>query len=228
MKLLPGRRLVVAPNFHPSADWAGRLSLGAGIEHTAEGIFARPPWRQADEQERALLVLDPALQTPREELSNCLGLFVLPGHLLSAFWEMLAHPHEQGGISPEGFSAYVKEIGKFLAFKQLAAPAGAVFELVVNQPGQKTSLTNSSLWGLINLGEDAAPVVFVNIQKSKIPGLHYPPVRLDLAPGEGLRLPGELLLAGHTSELEQPEVLLRIQLPETATAISQTKPAPFR
>jgi hypothetical protein len=213
MKLLPGCRLVVAPHFHPSADWPRRLSLGAGVEQTADGLLPRPPWRPAGADELALLVLDPAQPTAREELSDCLCLFVVPGHLRSAFWDLLASPHEQGEISPDGYSAFVNEIGRFLAFKQLPAPAGAVFDLVVNQPGQMTALADSSLWGLINLGEDTASVVFVNILESEIPGPDYPPVRLHLAPGEGVRLPVGVLLASGTSEPQQPDVLLLIRLP---------------
>jgi hypothetical protein len=215
MKLLPGCRLVVAPNFHLGADWSQRLSVGAGVEQTSEGLFPRPPWRPAHDDELTLLVLDPAGPTARQELPSCLCLFVVPGHLRSTFWDLLARAQEQGEISADGFSAFVAEIGRFLAFKQLPAPAGAVFDLVVNRSGQVEALAASSLWGLINLGEDAESVVFVNLPQSEIPGPDYPPVRFYLAPGEGVRLPAGVLLGSDVVEAEQAEVLLLIRLPDS-------------
>jgi hypothetical protein len=219
MRLLPGLRLVVAPHFHASSDWSQRLSLGAGVEPTAEGLFPRPPWRPAHEDELAMLVLDPAGPTARQELPGCLCLFVVPGHLRSAFWDLLAQAQERGEISPDGFSAFVAEIGRFLAFKQLPAPAGAVFDLVVNHPAQPQSLAPASLWGLINLGEEAASVVFLNIRQSEIPGSDYPPVRFDLASGEGVRLPVGVVLGSEHSGAEQPEVLLLIRPPEEGSPL---------
>ncbi len=211
MKLLPGFRLVVAPHFHLSADWSRRLSPGAGVEQTAEGLVPRSPWRLPSDDELALLVLDPALPTARQELPGCLCLFVVPDHLRSAFWNLLAQAKQPGEISPDGYNAFIEEVARFLAFKQLPAPAGTAFDLVVKHPGQRRALTASSLWGLINLGEDVASVVFVNVPESAIPGSDYPPVRVQLAPGEGVRLPAGMLLGGDFVEQAQPEVLLEIR-----------------
>src|SRR5262249_17768735 len=153
MKLLPGYRLVVAPSFHASSDWARRLSLGAAIERRAESLLPHPPWRQASDEELALLVLGLSPPTPRQELADCLCLFVVPAHLRAALWDLLARARDRGEVFPDDFNAFVAEVAGFLTFKQLPPPAGAPFELVVSKPGQTAAL--GPLWGMVNLGEDA-------------------------------------------------------------------------
>jgi hypothetical protein len=214
MTLRPGFRLVVAPHFHLDADWSGRVSLGAGLEPTAQGFVPRAPWRPAGTEELAALV--PSGPVSRDESSGCLCVFVVPVHLRSAFWDMLARTQGLGGIHPDEFDAFVSDLAGFLDFKELRPPAGASFELVVTAPDRPSALTASTLWGLINLGEDAAPVVFLNVPAGDIPAPDYPPVRLQLAPGEGVRFPAGLMLGGDGVERERPDVLLMIRLPDPA------------
>jgi hypothetical protein len=214
MTPLPGFRFVVAPNFHLDLDWPARLSLGTGVERTAQGPGARPPWRPAVADELAALVLDPTRPGAREELTGCLCLFVVPAHLRSGFWDLLAQARENGANFADGFSAFAAEVASFLAFKQMPLPAGAVFELVVNRPGQAAPLAASPLWGLINLGEDAASVVVLDAPSGDRPAPEHPPVRLRLEPGEGARIPAGLLLGGARAEGDQPEVLLLVRWPE--------------
>jgi hypothetical protein len=226
MTLLPGFRLVVAPHFHLATDWLGRLSLGARVEQTAQGLMAQPPWRLPSADELAVLLPDPTRPTARAELPGCLCLLVLPVHLRAAFWDLLARAPEPGAIPAEDFSAFVAEIARFLAFKELPVPAGAVFDLVVTRPKPETCLAPAGLWGLINLGEDAASVVFLNVPAGEVPAGDYPPVRLRLGPGEGVRVPAGILLGTGTSgtsgtdesERDQPDVLLLIRLPPGAPA----------
>jgi len=213
MTLLPGVRLVVAPHFHLALDGPGRLSLGARVEQTAEGPVARPPWRPVSADELAVLLLDPTRPITREELPGCLCLFVVPVHLRSGFWDLLARAPEPGAVPAEGFGAFVAETAQFLAFKQLPVPAGAVFDLVVTRSGPATGLAAAALWGLINLGEDGASVVFLNVPAGEIPAADYPPVRLQLGPGEGVRIPAGILLSTDGYEWDQPDVLLLIRLP---------------
>jgi hypothetical protein len=211
MKLLPGRRLVVAPHFHASADWSRRLLLGAGLERAAEGLSPRGPWRPAGADELALLVLDPGRPTARGELPGCLCLFVVPGHLRASFWRLVAGALEMGEVPAGGFDAFVAELARFLAFKQLAAPAGAVFDLVVSPPGRPPALADPAPWGLVNLGEEAAWVAFVNVPAVEVPGPDYPPVRLLLAPGEGVRFPPGLAAGPDSGGQEDPDVLLLVR-----------------
>ena len=213
MTPLPGFRFVVAPNFHLDLDWPARLSLGAGVESTAQGPVARPPWRPASAEELVALVLDPTRPITREELPGCLCLFVVPVHLRSGFWDLLARAPEPGVVPAEGFGAFAAETARFLAFKQLPVPVGAVFDLVVTRPGSATCLATAALWGLINLGEDAASVVFLNVPAGEISAADYPPVRLQLGPGEGVRIPAGMLLGTNGFGRDQPDVLLLIRLP---------------
>ena len=213
MKLQPGYRLAVCPHFHLAEDWSRRVSLGAGIDRTAAGLVPRLPWRPASDDELALLLLDPTLPTAREALPDCLGLFVVPSHLRSAFWDLLASAQERGEVPRDGFDAFVGEMAGFLAFKQLPTPAGAVFELVVNGPGQTSPLAIAPVWGVINLAEDADAVVFVNLPGGDMPPPDYPPVRLQIGPGEGLRLPrGGMLVGSDHPAREEPAVLLVVGL----------------
>jgi len=213
MTPLPGVRIVAAPYFHLDIDWPARLSLGAGVESTAQGPVARPPWRPASADELAVLLLDPTGTTARAELPGCLCLLVLPAHLRAAFWDLLARAPESGTVPAEGFGAFAAETARFLAFKQLPVPAGAVFDLVVTQPGPATPLAAAPLWGLINLGEDATSVVFLNVPADEIPAADHPPVRLQLGPGEGVRIPAGILLGTDGCQRDQPDVLLLVRLP---------------
>jgi hypothetical protein len=192
----PGLRFAVAPHFHLDADWPARLAVGS-------------PWRPVGADDLAALVLDPTAPAAREELSGCVCLFVVPVHLRASFWDLLAEAHEGGAIPAEGYSAFVSSLGSFLAFKQLRPPAGAVFDLVVQRPRQPAPLAD--LWGLINLGEEAASVVLLSVA-----GSGYPAVRLRLGPGEGARVPAGALLGSDEGEGEHPDVLLLIRLPQAA------------
>ena len=210
MTLLPGFRVAVAPSFHLAGDWPERMSLGAGLEQTATGLVARPPWRLLSEDELAVLTPNPSM--PCEELCNCLCLFVVPVHLRSRFWDLLAQSQEHGEVPSDGFGDFVADVAGFLAFKRMRLPAGAISELVLNRPGPTAPLVASSLWGLINLGEDAASLVFLNVPVHDIPGPDYPPLRFQLAPGEGIQVPAGMLLGSVGPEREHSDVLLRIRL----------------
>jgi hypothetical protein len=96
----------------------------------------------------------------------------------------------------------------------LPLPGGAVFELVAHAPGQAAPLTATCLWGLINLGETAASVVFFDraAREGVVPD--HTPVRLRLEPGEGVRIPAGVLLGSDGLQQEQPDVLLLIRLPD--------------
>jgi hypothetical protein len=213
MTLPPGVRFAVAPNFHLDIDWPGRLSVGASVERTAGGPVPCPPWRPASAEEVTALVPDPTRPGAREELPGCLCLFVVPAHLRSAFWDLLVQAQEEGAISPTGFNAFAADVASFLAFKQLPVPAGAVFELVVSRPGKAALPADSPLWSLINLGEDAASLVCLNVAVGDTAAPESLPVRLQLQPGEGVRVPAGTLLGSDGLQREQPEVWLLIRWP---------------
>ena len=201
MTLLPGFGLVVAPFFQLDVNWQERLTSGAGVEQTSLGLIPRSPWRAAEAEDLGVLIASPPCAS--EHKNDCLCLFNVPLHLRSSFWKVLARAHASGAIAAEDFNSWSAKVASFLAFKELCLPAGAVFELVMNTPGQTLLRAAPSLWGLILLSEDNAGVIFLNIPASDVPDLEYPPLRLELAPGEGLRVPAGYALVRVSSSPDE-------------------------
>jgi hypothetical protein len=251
--LRPGCRLVVAPSFHLPVDWPRRVLLGPGVEREGDGHVARPGWRPPDAAELALLLPGPATPIERRRLRDHLCLFRLPRHLLSAWWRV-AEGADEGGRLP-GLDAFVADVAEFLAFKGLPVPEGAVFDLLVSAPGLRSVRRDgrpglafnvaaatplplaeeAGLWGAINLGDEAAALLFVNLTAPDLlaaledggagpPGTlgelaerfltlrpDYPVVRLAVEPGEGVRFPaGGLLVDFCTLGRREPDVLLLV------------------
>jgi hypothetical protein len=171
--------VAVAPNFHLPDAPMGRILVpdGAG-------------WRPSSEKERLALELPGATSDGR---GGPVLLFALPRRLRSSFWELL----EQGGEAGR-FDAFASDVGRFLAFKQLPPPDGAVFEFVLHGAGGRVE--PGGLWGVVNLGED--PVLV------GLPGL-----RVRLAAGEGSRLPEEIEAEVLSPEGDTPNVLLTVRRP---------------
>jgi hypothetical protein len=110
---------------------------------------------------------------------------------------------------------FVAAVADFLSFKELPVPEGAVFDVVVSQPGLFASHQfGPSIWGGINLGEEATSLVFLNQSPGEAPtlGAQYPPVRLRIEPGEGFRFPASgMLVHGCTLDQQGPAVLLLVR-----------------
>src|SRR5215831_7311984 len=102
MNLTHGHPLVVAPFFHASIDWPGRLLVGGGVEQEQGRFMPRPPWHTPTAAELAALITEraPAL---REDLDGCLCLFALPQHLQSTWWDLLDRARLAGTTHLEGF-----------------------------------------------------------------------------------------------------------------------------
>lgn len=189
MELQPGCLLVVAPHFYLSVDWSERLLLGT-VEEVDGGFFPRLTWRAPTADEQRVLAGDPLLLTQDEARAKGLCLLALPRHLHSAFWGMLEEAQSAQAAHLEGFDRFVGEVARFLDFKGLSVPPGAVFDLVVSKPGQRSiqwdadadrpigltfnlapwvawPITEEAhaprLWGGFNLGDEAVQVLFVNL-----------------------------------------------------------------
>jgi hypothetical protein len=134
-------------------------------------------------------MLCPELTLPlrRQSLQDCLCLFQLPQHLRSAWWRLLEQAEKTGHAHLEGFDAFVTEVARFLAFKDVPIPEGAAFDLLVSKPGlrslplggetrglacnlaEATALpvtdetTCPRLWGGINLGDEPTALLFINL-----------------------------------------------------------------
>ena len=167
MTSLPGHRLVIAPNFHIEVDWPNRIQLGTIVKPSAQGLAPSQRWRPATTEELALLVAPES--TTAVDLTHSMRLFVLPVHLRTAFWSMLTRSSERASIPPNEFTEFAAKVSSFLDFKGLRLPAGACCDLVVKRPGSAPPLEESSLWGLVNLGEDAISLVYLNAPAANLP-----------------------------------------------------------
>jgi hypothetical protein len=193
----PDCRFAIASRFHVPPDWSRRLALGA-------------PWRTPTEAERAGLVRAAAVAAngPNEDVL----LFGLPRHLLAEWQELLERAATSAAGALDGFDAYAGRVGAFLAFKGLPVPAEATCEVLASASGQESvswdgANASARLWGGVNLGDEAAAVVFADL-----PHQDAPPVRLLLGPGEGFRLPERgPLVRGCTLNMQEPSLLLLIR-----------------
>jgi hypothetical protein len=228
MTLRPGYRIVVAPSFHLRINRDGRMLLGSGTEREGTGFFPIPDWRQVDDREWDLLVSGPSHP---QDFSGCLSLFQLPRHHL-ARWEQLLEQAEQSGAAHlNGFDDFITDVAAFLAFKDLSVPEGAVFDLRVSAPGQRSvpwsgemaglafnlsaetpypleEMTHrAGLWGGLNLGNEATSLLLINLPPRELMS------ELDRGSSEcsSPRTFGELAERFFTLRPDYPAVLLRIQ-----------------
>jgi hypothetical protein len=178
-----------------------------------------------------LLVPDPSLPLARQDLEKCLCLFRLPQHLLSAWWQILEQAQETGKTRLEGFDAFVAAVAGFLAFKDIAVPEDAAFDLLVSKAGQRsiqrpgqppglgftfTAVTpvpvpaearRSGLWGGINLGDEPTSLLFINLPPPTLLA-ELGPRHPELSPPGTL---GELAEQFLTLWPDYPPVRLRIE-----------------
>jgi hypothetical protein len=234
-------------------DWSQRILLGTPEHGTGNDLLACSAWRTAGEGEVDLLVDPSPATSPGPDDSLC--LFQLPRHLLDTWWRLLERAGETGSGHLEGFDAFAVEVARFLAFKEIPVPEGARFDLLVTGPGQVSvrlegpapdpaADAGSRLWGAINLGTEAASLVFLNLPPRALEGElvshfltlfpDYPLVRLRIEPGEGYRLPaGGLHTAGCTLDQADPDVWLLVRhgegvpesvgFPRVATSLTRRK-----
>jgi hypothetical protein len=266
MTLQAGYRFAVAPHCHVPVEWPCRILLGPGVAEAGGRFFPVPSWRPPTPGELTLLLptSDTALASVEAEDSVC--LFQLPVHLQSAWWNLLEQAAGVlGGGQLPGFDTFVSRVLEFLVFKDLAVPAGARCSVVVNQSGQQSASAEPGapglhpsvapetpwpadhelgwpgLWGAINLGDENASIVLINLRyrqldaelRHRLPAQaspastgelvttflrmcpDYPTAQLLLKPGEGYRLPrGGIILDGYAADKHATEMLLVISADE--------------
>lgn len=191
MTLQPGCRFVVASHFHRPADWPRRLFVGTGVDQCDGRFVPRHDWRPPTDDELSLLVRPAGEPLTVEEMSACVSLFQLPGHLGVEWWKLLDQSAEAlaDGRLP-GFDAYANQVVEFLAFKELPVPEGARCAVVVSDPARRLVHWGPEpngagglccnvaadapwlghekrdwprLWGGINLGDEDTSVVLMNL-----------------------------------------------------------------
>ncbi len=255
MTLFAGFPLIVPDTFNLPIEWIDRILIGSGVDKVGTAFVAKPEWRKPESAELSLLLPDPS-STIKPPLTESLCLFSTSRHLTKAWSRVLEKTAAENGALT-GFDRFGVEIARFLDIKDLPVPEGAAFELFKNQDGQ-TSLaceaqpqgftfnlgdsapqTPPPLWGAINLGAEAAYLVYINLspkqmltevqKKQAFDGKtpeelgtsfltlypDYVPVRLLVEPAEGFRLPDSgLLIDAQSIGNKQPELLLLIRAPK--------------
>lgn len=165
----------IASNFQCSGGWLDRLLVAEG-----DG------WRAPRDAELAGLVAE----EPRMDGAAC--LFVIPAHMRASFWAMLS---EEAAAGAGDFLAFADELSRFLAFKELSPPDGAMFELLVQDA--RGEVDAAGLWALVNFGDE--PLL-----------LDWPGVRLRIGPGEGCRIDPRVSPA-IVPPAEEPNVMVAIR-----------------
>jgi hypothetical protein len=189
-------RFRLAARFHLSVDWSHKLSVG-------------PAWRPLRADEKDAFVQDGAGS------AEDVLLFSLPRHLQQKWTNLLEQAAAETGALT-GFNAFAANVAELLAFKGLVLPADSVLEARAVAPGQPTvelveAASGWRLWGAVNMGDEAAAVVFDTLAETATPA-----VRLLLEPGEGFRLPERALrVSGYTLERQEPDVWFLVRRPET-------------
>lgn len=187
--------LSIAPGFHLTGTWAGRLSLGAGLDPVEGGLSPRPPWRTPDEAELASLVA----ASPGDS-EKPLRLFSIPAHLRALFWGLL---EAAGELRPDEAKGFFAEAARFLDYKRFSPPVGATYEVVLSPQGRPAVIGPApDVWAVVNLGNEPTHAVFAAREI---------PARLRLEPGEGYRPPTGIPISGCTLGKEEPDLLLVIR-----------------
>ncbi len=229
--LQPGIRVVSALRFHNPLAWIDRLRLNSGVEIDAGRTWPRSDWRLPSPDEVALLVAADA------DSGAALALFNLPLRLHAQWWELAAPEPAGAAQSATAFQGFAREILDYLQFKQLPLPPACTLEVLATTPGQPTTRPNGGGltavppfdgWvGGINLADEEAGLVFLNLGDAQLPGsgtVHaraqlflsgacdYPLVRIALRPGEGFWLPpAAIVVDGDTRGRQEIDVQLLIR-----------------
>jgi hypothetical protein len=147
--------LTVAPRFHLAADWANRLTMGAGVSQLDGRFFPRGPWRPLTADEINLLIAGP--EPGPEQDAETGWLFQIPGHLRAAWWELLDRSVEAPDPALPGFEGFTGQVAEFLRFKHMEVPASLQMEVVVTAAGRGSMRSDRETGVPAGLGPSLAP-----------------------------------------------------------------------
>jgi hypothetical protein len=179
-----GCRFCDAPRFHPAVEWADRLRLNCGVVRAGDHLVPEGTWRPPTEAELALLLAPGEAGDGAWEQHVC--VFAVPEHLRSSWWDRVA----AAGDGPPDLAPFARAFSDFAQFKKMPLPARCSFDLVVTPPGRPAA-TGPFVAG-VNLGDERTSLILLNRPPTLrffVDFPRYPLVRLDLGPGEGVRLP---------------------------------------
>jgi hypothetical protein len=231
----------------------GRIDRTDGVERDGESFHPRDDWRALSAEELSSLVTETsgpgAVLSPTE-----LGLLQIPERIRAAWWR-----EAEKGSGCEGFERVFTALTEFFRFKRLPFPERVHLEVAVNAPGLASTRPgpdgvrrglaycdppdagqgrSRQTLGLVNLGDEAAFVVLLDLPPSKLAaGLNaagesgasalsperlvrryfevfprQPLLRVHLEPGEGLWLsPRGVVHDGWTRGKRDLDVMLSLR-----------------
>lgn len=231
MSIMPGYRLGIAPHFHLPIDWSERLQLSSGLLEEDGRVVPRLPWRCPTEAELRVLIADVV------ELDSCVHLFHLPTHLEAQCEALFEQSMQNFGEFANQVAAYLdfKRLSPPTTMELMMCQPGQSSTNCDVSNGKSTGFRFTSgerharQWGRVNLGVEPASVLLINLTADQLhsqiapssailndlshrlldANADYPAVRVQLAPGEGMRFPSTgLLVDGTTLGKEEPECWL--------------------
>jgi hypothetical protein len=197
----------VASRFHLAADWASRLSVGAGVSETDGRFFPRGPWRPLSADELSQLTADCEFGPDAE--AGC--LFQIPEHLRAAWWELLDRSVETGATALSGFDGFTQQIAAFLRFKGLEVPPNLQMETVVKAAGRCSMRSDPETGAPAGLGPSLAPWAKCPLAEGVLPRLWA-----------GVNLgdePTQLVFIAHTIEALPTHTVVGPPQPTTSTTV---------
>lgn len=234
--LKAGLRLTLAPRFHTAVAWTERLRINSGSERRNGVVVPRTDWRLPTEAELELLLTTDDPATVRGFPPEALSLLGIPEHLRREWWDRAGPEIAEGSFAGPGSQRFAASLRAYFEFKHWPLPPAAACDVVLSQPGQPLLQFATPGGGridcLINLGDEAAELHFVNLLPSDCQDVldvrgqiqpdwqdrfferlpDYPLVRMQLLVGEGIRLPDcELLCNGSTEGKTDLDVMLVIR-----------------
>jgi hypothetical protein len=177
-----GYRFCNAPRFHTAVAWPQRLRLGGGVR-AGDRIVPEGTWWPPTDAELALLVA--AGEAGEQAWEEQVCVFAVPEHLRSLWWDLVAATEGPPDVAP-----LARAFADFAQFKRMPLPPRCSFDVVVTPPGQPAAA--GTFVAGVNLGDQQTSLIL----RTRPPTIRfladfptYPLVRLDLGPGEGVRLP---------------------------------------
>src|SRR5262245_24609343 len=151
----PRCRLTVAPRFHLAPDWAARLAVGTGVREVDGRFFPCRPWRPLNADEISLLTSGPESGSDKDAEAGC--LFQIPGHLRSAWWDLLDSSVDARDAALPGFEDFTRQVAEFQRFKHMEVPPSLQMEAVVTAAGRCSMRSDPDTGAPAGLGPSLAP-----------------------------------------------------------------------
>jgi hypothetical protein len=187
--------LSVLPNFRPTLLQREHLFINSGVIEIDGEVYPKTDWRAISPSEFAVLTTrspEQGSDPEREQMialgkDPVIGLLELPSHLRERWWsvaeQLLENPSAASqSESPEG-RGFFEAVLEFLQFKRTPLTALCATEIIVHQPGLKSSFsypagfpgsacgnapTESAFLYIINLGDEPTSIWFLSLLTSTL------------------------------------------------------------